>query len=128
MGRKGAEARWQKRDKATDAPSTASPDSAASRAKKLREAVWWVMDNPEDDKPPSELARKLQKAYKNDESAFLRDVVKQVLAADKGAEPEPEGEQYEGEYRKMLEEMLAEIEGRPKANDGPVVQNDRRIL
>jgi hypothetical protein len=50
----------------------------AGRRKKLESAVWWVMDNTLDAKPPSELHRKLQAAYKADDTAFIRDVVKQI--------------------------------------------------
>jgi hypothetical protein len=53
------------------------------RRKKLEEAIWWVVDHPPGEEPPSELHRKLQAACNKDEAAFMRDVVKQVLAATK---------------------------------------------
>jgi hypothetical protein len=94
---------------------------STGRRKKLESAVWWVMDNTLDAKPPSELHRKLQAAYKADDTAFIRDVVKQITASKETETATTTADQDEADYRKILEDMLAEMEGRTgQPNDGTV--------
>ena len=69
----------------------------------------------------SELHRKLQAAYKADDTAFIRDVVKQITASKETETATTTADQDEADYRKILEDMLAEMEGRTgQPNDGTV--------
>ena len=113
MGRKGAEARWQKRDKATDAPSTAQqPTSTADRRSRLEEAVFWVLENPLDAAPPTELRRTLQDARKEDTMTFLREAKQWFPAGKDGGDADDDHDDGEADYMKILDDMLEEMGGK----------------
>ena len=84
------------------------------RRKRHENAVWWVYWNSVDAKPPGEPERVLQQLKREDPVTFVRQVLMAVLPAPPKEQPVPpaavvkDGEEEEGSYGEMLEQMLRE--------------------
>jgi len=113
MGRRGHAARYgQEAQAATDdlPEGPPLPVSSAERRKLLDVAHWWAATHSLRTKPPDELHRMMQEMRRSRDPAFFRQVMMPVTNQEAAA---AEADLDEADYRKILDDVLAEMKGRP---------------